>query len=337
MSNEGVIKQVKIIPVLFTFIVCLLSAQEGDHYTAIPRDSYYTISNVFQKLSADYPFIKIVSSILPEGVSVEKDLVYISYGTRKLHLDLFYPKNSTAPNPGVILVHGGGWRSGDKSLLVPMAQQLAVKGYVTAAIEYRLSPEAKFPAAVYDLKAAIRWMRTNALQYHVDPNRIVILGCSSGGQLAALVGATNGLDKFSGVSQQQAESSDIQAIIDIDGILDFTSEEARKYEDDPTKNPSSAGAWFGGRYDEKPNVWKEASPLYYVNKKTPPILFINSAILRFHVGQDKMIEKLKQINIYYEVHTIADTPHSFWLFHPWFEQTLQYAADFLDKCFVEDN
>ena len=335
MLNERVIKQVKIITLLLIFIACLLSAQEVDESTAIPRDTYYTISSVFNKLKVDYPFINTVSSILPEGVSVEKDLVYISYGKRKLHLDLFYPKNSTASKPAVILIHGGGWRSGDKSLLIPMAQQFAVKGYVIAAVEYRLSPEAKYPAAVYDLKAAIRWMRANAAHYHVDPNKIAILGCSSGGQLAALVGTTNGVSKFSGVSQQQTESSNVQAIIDIDGVLDFTSEEARKYEDDPTKNPSSAGAWFGGRYDEKPNVWKEASPLYYANEKTPSILFINSSIPRFHVGRDEMIEKLKQFNIYYEVHTIPDTPHSFWLFHPWFEETLQYAADFLDKCFVE--
>jgi acetyl esterase/lipase len=335
MSNEVVIKQIKVIPLLLTFIACLLSAQEGDEYTAIPRDTSYTISSVFKKLNVDYPFIKIVYPTLPEGVSSEKDLVYISYGKRNLHLDLFCPKNSTTPKPAVILVHGGGWRSGDKSLQIPMAQQLAARGYVTAAVEYRLSPEAKFPAAVYDLKAAIRWMRTNALQYHIDPNRIAILGCSSGGQLAALIGTTNDVDKFSGVSQHETKSSDVQAIIDVDGILDFTSEEARKYEDDPTKNPSSAGAWFGGRYNEKPNLWKEASPLYHVNEKTPPILFINSAIARFHVGRDEMIEKLKQFNIYYDVNTIPDTPHSFWLFHPWFEQTLKYTSDFLDKCFVE--
>lgn len=330
----------RILPV-FILMTSLLSGQEIDEHYTIPRDTSYTVNSTFKKLRVNYPFIKIVSSTLPEGVSVEKDLVYISYGNRKLHLDLFLPQNPThTPHPAVILVHAGGWRSGDKSLQIPMAQQLAARGYVTAAVEYRLSPEAKYPAAVYDLKAAIRWIRANASHYYIDPNKIAILGCSSGGQLVSLVGVANGVEKFAGESTYQGGNSsniseNVQAIINIDGILDFTSEQARKYEDDPSKNPSSAGEWFGGRYNEKPDLWKEASPLYYVNEETPPILFINSDVPRFHVGRDDMIEKLKQFNIYYEVHTIPGTPHSFWFFHPWFEQTLQYTVDFLDICFSD--
>jgi len=185
-------------------------------------------------------------------------------------------------------------------------------------------------------------MRISASNYPINLDKIAILGCSSGGQLAALVGSTNGVQKLDGNWQWQKDnsndarsSSDVQAIINIDGILDFTSEEARKYEDDPTKNPSSAGAWFGGRYHEKPNLWREASPLYHVNEKTPPILFINSLIPRFHIGRDEMIKKLEQFDIYYELHPIADSPHPFWFFHPWFEQTIELVTDFLDRVFKE--
>jgi pectinesterase len=326
----------KIFLLLFIFTASLLFAQQKDEYATIPGDTSFTVNSTFKKERVKYPFIKIVTPSLPEGVIAEKNLVYISYDNRKLHLDLFYPKNLTdAPYPVVILVHGGGWRSGDKSHQIPMAQQVAARGYVTAAVEYRLSPEAKYPAAVHDLKAAVRWMRVNALNYPIDPYKIAILGCSSGGQLAALVGTTNGVKKFVGDWTDANTSDTVQAIVNIDGILDFTSEEARRYEDDPAKNPSSAGAWFGGRYHEKPDVWKEASPLYYVNEKTSPILFINSSIPRFHVGQDKMIEKLQRHNIYYEVHTIPDTPHPFWLFHPWFEEVVERVASFLDKVFKD--
>jgi len=218
-------------------------AQEPDADAPIPRDTYYTIHNTFVKLKTDYPFIKPVSPTLPAGVSVEDDLVYKSVGKRKLHLDLFRPINpAQALKPAIILVHGGGWRSGDKSLQIPMAQQLAARGYVAAAVEYRLSPEAKYPAAVFDLKAAVLWMRANASRYSIDPNKIAILGCSSGGQLASLIGTTNGTEKLEEEPLQQGRnsydgSSDVQAIININGILDFTSEEARKYEDDPSKNP----------------------------------------------------------------------------------------------------
>lgn len=334
-----IIQKIKLILPVFILITGPLPAQETDADVSIPRDTYYTIQSTFEKLKADYPFIKIVAPTLPASVISENNLVYKFIGKRKLYLDLFRPKNPTqTPKPAVILVHGGGWRSGDKSLLIPMAKQLADRGYVAAAVEYRLSPEAKYPAAVYDLKAAIRWMRANAARYSINPHKIAILGCSSGGQLASLIGTTNGFEKFDGEPLQYEGNDDhssnyVQAIINIDGILDFTSEEARKYEDDPSKNPSSAGAWFGGRYNEKPDLWKEASPLYYVSEETPPILFINSSIPRFHVGRDEMIAKLRKFDICYEVRTIPNTPHAFWLFHPWFEQTLQYAIDFLDRCF----
>jgi hypothetical protein len=87
-------------------------------------------------------------------------------------------------------------------------------------------------------------------------------------------------------------SSAAQAIVNIDGLSDFTSEAARKYEDDPAKQPSSAGAWFGGRYAEKEALWREASPTFYVNAKTPPILFIGSGQARFSVGREEMIAKM---------------------------------------------
>src|SRR5690606_29414604 len=122
-------------------------------------------------------------------------------------------------------------------------------------------------------------------------------------------------------------------IINIDGLSDFTSEEARKYEDDPRKNPSSAGLWFGGRYAEKSALWHEASPINYVNKNTPPILFIKSSRPRFSVGQQEMGERMTQQGVHYEVKKFSDAPHSFWLFDPWMKPTANLIADFLDARF----
>lgn len=315
---------------------CIATAQPLANNSEVPRDTSFTVKSAFQKERAKYPFIQMVQSQLPEGVGERRNLVYASYGSRKLHVDLFYPVERTDKmSPAILLVHGGGWRSGDRSHQIPLAQQLASRGYVTAAVEYRLSPEASYPASVHDLKAAIRWMRANTSMYKIDAARIAILGCSSGGQLAALVGNTIGLGKFEGEGGNTRFSSDVQAIVDIDGILDFSSAEALKYEDDPKKNPSAAAAWFGGSFSEKPQLWKEASPLYYVTEMSPPILFVNSSIPRFHVGRDEMAKKLERFNIYYEIHTIPNTPHTFWLFHPWFEETVLHVANFLDKTLKE--
>jgi acetyl esterase/lipase len=314
---------------IITFIA-IARSEETTH--SVPKDTSFTVYSAFIKESKRFPFIRIVASEPPHGIVAEKDVIYSSIGKRPLHLDLFYPAHSqTARCPGIILIHGGGWRSGDRSQQVPMAQYLASKGYVTAAVEYHLSPEARYPAAVYDLKAAIRWMRANAAKYRIDSTKIGILGCSSGGQLAALVGNTNGIAKFEGDGDNRGYSSDAQAVVDIDGIVDFTSPEARKYEDDPVKKPSAAGAWFGGTYKEKRDLWQEASPIFYVNKKSPPILFVNSSIPRFHCGRDEMIKKLEEYHIYSQVQTIPDTPHPFWLFHPWFGPTCDYVLKFFDR------
>ena len=299
----------------------------------IPRDTSFTVYSAAVKVQKQYPFAKIIVPELPAGVVVHEDIVYLSLGPRELHLDVFQPeKPEDGPYPGVLLVHGGGWRSGSKSQMVPLAQKLAARRYVTAAVEYRLSIEAGYPAAVFDLKAAVRWMRANAQKYRIDSSKITILGCSAGAHLATLVGCTNGVRKFDDDTGWLEFSSDIQAIVNIDGLVDFTNPEALKYENIPEK-PSVAILWLGGSFAERPERWREASPIYYVNADTPPIIFVNSILDRFHAGRDEMLEKFGKHNIYYEVHTIPDTPHPFWLFHPWFEPTFDLVLNFLNKTF----
>jgi len=302
----------------------------------IPRDTSFTLYSAWVGIKAKFPEAKSVIPHLPEGVTAKNDIVYATllntpFGKRELHLDLFRPKK-TGKYPALILVHGGGWRSGNKTLEIPMAQQIAAKGYVTACVEYRLSPEALYPAAVYDLKAAIRYLRANAKKHNIDPDRIAISGTSAGGQLAALIGTTGEVKKFEGDKGYNTVSSKVQAVIDIDGILDFTDPNESAKDTNPDKR--SAGAyWFGATFKEAPEKWKEASAMTYAGKNTPPILFVNSALPRFHAGRDSVITILNKHGIYSEVHTVPGTPHPFWLFHPWFEPTVQYMVSFLDKIF----
>lgn len=294
----------------------------------------YTPENTYLKEVNQYPFIQVASQALPEGVEEFKNLTYVKYSKRELQLDLYAPAFSTRDvRPAIVLVHGGGWRAGYRENLTPLAQALALRGYVAATISYRLAPEAKYPAAIHDVKAAIRWLRMNAENYAIDRNHIAVAGGSAGGQIASLVGVTSGMEKFDPQAATSDVSSAVQAIINIDGLSDFTSEEARKYEDDPRKNPSSAGLWFGGRYAEKSALWHEASPINYVNKNTPPILFIKSSRPRFSVGQQEMGERMTQQGVHYEVKKFSDAPHSFWLFDPWMKPTADLIADFLDARF----
>lgn len=294
----------------------------------------YTPETTYQKLIGEYPFIDIASRAVPESVQEIKNITYVRHGKRALQLDLYLPK-STSPQkkPGIVFVHGGGWRAGFRTNFTAMAIGMAERGYVAATISYRLSPEAQYPAAIYDVKAAIRWLRKNAKKYGVNPEQIAMGGGSAGGQIASLTGVTNGLEKFDPHAKKSSISSAVQAIVNIDGLSDFTSETARFHEDDPRKNPSAAGAWFGGRYAEKTELWHEASPVFYVNKNTPPILFLISAQERFSVGHKEMIEKMKPFWIPYQVTQIPYSPHSFWLFDPWLQPSVDTVASFLDQKF----
>jgi acetyl esterase/lipase len=300
---------------LIVFFLITLFISKAYAQLSIPRDTSYTLYSAFQKEKG--------------SIKIER-INYISYGKRKLSLDIISKNKFTAINkPAVIMIHGGGWRSGDRSLMYPLAAYLAESGYIAIPVEYRLSTEAAYPAAVDDINNAIVWIKKYGYEYRIDTNRIAILGCSAGGQLASLIGLKYGL--FTGKDGKIYKR--INAIVNIDGLMDFTSTEARKYEDDPLRKITSAGAWFGGRYNEKKELWKDASPLFYVNKNSSPVLFINSSVPRFHAGRDEAVERLKSYSIYSEINTFEDAPHSFWLFDPWFKRTGEYVIGFLNKNF----
>jgi pectinesterase len=250
------------------------------------------------------------------------------FGKRELHLDIFRPKDNQK-YPAVIMVHGGGWRSGTRSMQVPMAQMLATRGFVTIPIEYQLSLEAQYPAAVHNLKAGIRFIRENAEKYGIDTSRIAISGCSAGGQLAALVGLTNGVQQFEGDQGITGIHSNVHAIIDIDGVVDFLAPASLNL----IRKPDAADvAWLGGTFEEKPAIWKNASPIFWAAERTAvPMLFLNSGFSRFHAGQDELIGMMKEWGICTEVHQFNVKVHPFWLFHPWVDGTIDYMNEFLKK------
>ncbi len=275
----------------------------------------YDAPHTYTKLVRDYPDIRIASDALPPGVRKSADQVYAQYGTRCLKLDLYRPAGARLPV--VVFVHGGGWKSGYRAEFVPMALRLTEHGYAAVTVSYRLSGEARYPAAVQDVQDAVRWVRAHAAEFGLDANRIALAGGSAGGQIAALAGVTAG--------------DDVKAIVNIDGLSDFTTELALKYEDDPSKNPSSAGAWFGGRYGEKKALWRAASPIQYLHAGMPPILFIVSGQPRFSAGREAMRAQMANLGVASDQLILEGTPHSFWLFDPWLQPTVDKTVAFLQR------
>ena len=298
-------------------------------------DTSYTIHSAYAGTIKTNPEARIVSQITDPDLIQEKNIVYCTAGERKLMLDVFrIPQKRSGKRTAIIIVHGGGWRTGNRTLHHPMAQRLALMGYICITPEYRLSTEALYPAAVYDIKSAIRWIRKNAKTYRIDEEEIVIAGHSAGGELAAMMGATNGIKDFEAEGCNKDVSSRVNAVIDMDGLLAFIHSESG--EGDDSKRTSAATNWFGYSKTENPDLWKKGSPLTYIGRHTPPTLFLNSNVERMHGGRDDYIKILSQYNIYTEVRAF-DAPHSFVLFEPWFTPVIETMNAFLQKIFNQDS
>ncbi len=306
-------------------LLLLFTAKTFAQNNNIPKDTSFTIYSTLIKEQKKRPYIKVASPEIPNNVLIKTDLIYKEINDRKIPLDIYFPKEIKKLKPAVLLVFGGGWRSGDKSQNSAMSIELAKNGFVAVSPEYRLTLEAPYPAAVYDLKAAVRWMHANAKLYGIDTNKIAILGCSAGGQLAALVGTTNGNPHFEDHNGSANHSAKVQAVVDIDGTLAFHHPESAE--------GTVAAQWLGGTYAQKPEIWEEAAPLNHVTDKTTPFLFLNSSTPRFHAGRTDMIQKMDSLHIYSEIHTFDDTPHPFWFFHPWFNPMMEFMVTFLNKEF----
>lgn len=294
------------------------------------KDTSYTTSSAYQNDIKNYPQIEVVKEIKNVGIKEKRDVVYREVGDRKLLLDVFQPAVSKSKNGmAVIVIHGGGWRSGDRSQHYPMAQKLVGLGYVCFTPEYRLSTEALFPAAVYDLKETIRWVRSRAREFGFDSDKMAVAGFSAGGELAAFLGVTQNMPLFEGRANSTKVNTSVNAIIDMDGTLSFVHPESG--EGDDSNGTSAATYWFGYAKKENPMLWEAASPLGYASSDTPPTLFINSSVERMHAGRDDFRKVLFLNDVYSEVVSFDDAPHSFVLYHPWFEPTVQAMDSFLKK------
>lgn len=211
-----------------------------------------------------------------DAVAKKLDVVYAQRGDRALHADLFWPaqRSPDAKSPAIVLVHGGGWVQGDRAKFHPLATKLAERGYVVAAIEYRLAGEAKFPAAAQDVVESVVWLRAHAADYQIDPEQIAAVGGSAGGHLVALAAAGGAHEAFAPSSiaaADRAKLTRLSAAVVLAGPLDIArghvAERSRQAE--PASN---AVQWIGKTILDAPEAYELASPRAHFSKTTPPIL-----------------------------------------------------------------
>lgn len=222
-------------------------------------------------LTQTVALISLMTPPLSAG-SLQEDIEYAKIGDRSLKLDLHYPKQ---PDPPLIVyVHGGGWASGSKADM-PLAGLLR-EGFAVASVDYRLSGEARFPAQIHDIKAAIRFLRARHEELHIRTDRIFIAGSSAGGHLAALVGVTNGHPELEGkVGEHLDQSSAVQGIISFFGASNLRTILSQSTERGLQMRVPALQRLLGGLPEETPELARLASPVFQVDAQDPPLLLIH--------------------------------------------------------------
>jgi acetyl esterase/lipase len=204
------------------------------------------------------------------------DVAYASVSPSQT-LDLYLP-DGPGPFPLVINIHGGGFMMGDKGMLdAPIAKALLARGIAVASIDYRLSGEARFPAAIEDAKAAVRFLRANAARYKIDPERFLAFGQSAGGNLASLIGTTGNAAVFDNPALgNPGVSSRVSAVIDWFGPSDFSQMDpqakAQGCPPDHGAADSPESTYLGAPIATVPDKVKAANPIAYIDPADPPFL-----------------------------------------------------------------
>lgn len=212
------------------------------------------------------PRLRIIALLLltvscmsvPEKQSVQtlQNLVYAERDDRVLLADVFLPAGP-GPFPAVLLLHSGSWRRGSKARMKQVGEEFARQGIVAVAANYRLSPEARFPAQIYDCRDALRWIRANAHTFRIKPDAIGVLGYSAGGHLALLLGLSG--------NEHRKEFANVKAIATAGAPADLL---------ELIGNPMVSDL-LGGSKEAKRQVYKMASPVSYVTSDDPPVLLMH--------------------------------------------------------------
>ena len=201
------------------------------------------------------------------------DILYSVVDGQSLELDLYLPTEAADP-PLLIWVHGGAWRRGSKAPLPTTA--LVEAGYAMASVDFRLSGDAMFPAQIHDIKAAIRFLRANVATFGYDATRVGILGSSSGGHLAALVGVTNGHEQLEGeLGEFLDRSADVQAIVSYYGASNLTTILEQSTPFGLGVRAPALDLLLGVEPDEREHLARLASPVFHVDATDPPLLLLH--------------------------------------------------------------
>ncbi len=251
-------------------------------------------------------------------ILIEKDIVYGNADVVDLKFDLAKPIEGTGPFPIIVFFHGGGWQAGDKSHGHHWIRMFANSGYVGVTVGYRFAPAFRWPSQVQDAKAAVRYLRANAKELNIDPDRIGVMGESAGGYLALMVGVTDPTDGLEGDGGSPEFSSRVQAVVSYFSASDFTLPRAKlspEVEADVMqyykKSLNEVLADFIGTLNPDEAILKKMSVITYIDKKDPPVQIFQGDDDPFvSVEQAQRLERaLEKANVPHELVLVKGGGH----------------------------
>ena len=262
---------------------------------------------VFGMLLFGIPTLQAAPPV-PENVIWQAGIEYSNPDDQHLQLNLARPKTGDGPFPAVLCIHGGGFRAGTRDGYDSLCIQLAKRGYVAATITYRLSPKYKFPAAVHDTKAAVRWLRANAATYKINPDKIGVTGGSAGGHLAQFLAVTAHVPEFEGTGGNPEQSSSVTCCVNFFGPSDFTKSYGKSV-DAAVVLPM----WLGGNLDTARELHIRASPLNWVTPDAAPTLCVHGTLDNYVAYEQAvwLVDRLKAAGVEANLVTLKGAGHGF--------------------------
>jgi acetyl esterase/lipase len=240
-------------------------------------------------------------------IIVENNLEYSNPDGQHLQLNLARPMGD-GPFPAVLCIHGGGFRAGSRQGYDGLIKKLAQNGYVAATASYRLAPKYQFPAAVHDVKAAVRWLRANAANYRIDPRRIGATGGSAGGHLAQFLGVTAGLKQFEGDGGNPQQSSSVACVVNYYGPSDFTQSYGKSVDAHEV-----LPLFLGGNLEQARLRHIQSSPLNWVTPSASPTLCVHGTKDNYVAYEQAvwLVDRLKACGVEVELLTLEGAGHGF--------------------------
>jgi acetyl esterase/lipase len=245
---------------------------------------------------------------VPDDVIFEQNIEYSNPDGQHLELNLARPKNADGALPVVLCIHGGGFRGGTRDGYNALCLKLARHGFVAVTITYRLAPKYQFPAAVYDTKAAVRWLRANAAKYQIDPARIGVTGDSAGGHLAQFLGVTANVKEFEGDGGNAGESSSVACVVNEYGPSDLTKSYGKSVD-----AAEVLPLFLGGDLETARLRHIQASPLNWVTPDAAPTLILHGTDDKYVAYEQGvwMRDRLQACGIEVELLTFEGAGHGF--------------------------